>query len=331
MFTTRSAAVFCALLIACFGIACAGPETELGFEFASLGEREATLHFTSDWQTRVEGELVAGGVAHLDYDPSRARCTSSQQGRPAWTVTAHYRINGGEIRSIHAAGHAPAPDQIGLPIELTQAGNLELWFENTDVNGCREWDSAYGANYRFEIALPANAPGWIGNGAYVIDRMTCNGPCDHHRRSLEDGWRYDTYARQRAAIRAIYFDVWKEGVTDFDNHDLWRQLDVQVHYRARENAPFTSRYVSFFRRSGNDARYELPMAEIDPLAGAYARTDPSQCPAADLTPAPDGVYVSATVEYYFTVNGAIFRRADGTNFRGVFEDYRPPFEICISR
>ncbi|MDQ3032435.1 MAG: DUF6209 family protein [Myxococcota bacterium] len=436
-------AIFAVVLGGC----AAQPEVEAAVDIAGLEGREATLRFTADWQTEVVGELVAGGIAHLDYDPARARCTTSRYGNPAWTVSAYYRIDGGEIRTVHAAGHAPAPDQIGVPIELTQAGELEIWFENTDVSGCQEWDSAFGANHRFTIApapggavarfladgtteiegevrvgsaleiefaetrlptcrdtrygIPAwnilahyrfpsgrtgyvpvwttgraqdaaidlseagelqiwfeaqgyygcrewdsrdgenhrvvvdadpRAPGWIGNAQFVISRMTCEGgPCERDLRPLDAGWSYDTYARQRAAIRAIYFDVWKAGVTDWDNPDLWEQLDVQVHFRARAGAPFETRYVPFHRRSGNDARYQLAMAEMDPLAGPYTRTDPSQCPDADLflSSDPDSVYVYAIVEYYFTVNGVPLRRADGASFRGTFEDYRSQFDVCL--
>lgn len=425
---------------------CAATRGDAAVDLAGLEGRVATLRFTADWRTEVEGALVAGGIARLEYAPERARCTTSRYGNPAWSVVAHYRISGGEVHTIHAAGHAPAPDQIDVPIELTGAGELELWFENTDVSGCHEWDSAFGANYRFAIApapsdaavrfelgapmvvegelragrtleidydpnrlttcrdtrygLPAwnvrahyrypsgrtgeltlyigntaqpsslvlaeagelelwfenqgywgcrawdsldganyrvvvdadpRAPGWMGNAAYVIDRMTCDGgPCDASRRSLDDVFTYGTYARQRAAIRAIYFDVWKAGVTDWDNPDLWEQLDVQVHVRARAGAPFATRYVRFHRRVANDARYELPMAEIDPLAGPYTRTDPSECPDADLLVDGSGAYVQATVEYYFTVNGVALRRGDGANFRGVFEDYRGAFEVCLA-
>lgn len=435
------------VLVALALVACA-PEGEGSFavDRAGLEGRSAELVFTADHQQRVEGTLVAGGIATISYDASRlTTCRGERYGNPAWSIYAHYRIAGGDVRSVHVAGHAPAPDQVGLPIELTQAGELEVWFENTSSFGCQGWDSAFGANHRFTIeaaqtdeapiarfaagggisvsgdvrqsarltieydvarlpqcrdtryGLPAwsvlahyrfpsgrtgyvpvtsgsatldlvesgelqlwfenqgyygcrawdsldganyrvvvdadpRAPGWMGNAASVINRMTCDGgPCDSSRVALENGWTYGTYARQRAAIRAIYFDVWKAGVTDFDNANLWADLDVQVHYRWRSTGAFQTRYVRFFRRVGNDARYELPMAEIDPLAGPYTRTDPSQCPDADLRVSgdPSGAYVAANVEYYFTVNGVALRRTDGVNFIGTFEDYRSQLEICL--
>lgn len=431
-----------------------GKADGVGVAEAGLEGRVAKLRFTKDWTTEVVGELVAGGVAYLDYAPERARCTATRGGNPAWTVTAHYRIDGGEVRSVYAAGHAAAPELVGVPLELGTGGELELWFENTDASGCQAWDSDFGANhhftiaaaaivpvhfplggdmvvggtagaevdgsaaavgdtlrvtydqdrlkdcrdtkyglpawsilvhwrfpsgatgyravtasgrgevadialteggpvelwfenqgyfgcrawdsqgganYRIEVAADPRAPGWLGNAAYVIDRMTCDGgPCEGSRRSLDGAvFRYDTYARQRAAIRGAYFDVWKKGVTDFDNADLWRDLDVQVHYRARADGPFVSRYVDFLRRSGNDARYAVDLRALDPLAGPYTRTDPSQCPDADLVMATDGVYVEATLELYFTVNGVPLRRADGANFRGVYADYASAFTVCL--
>lgn len=433
-------------LLALAACAPAGGVDAVALDRSGLEGRVATLAFTSDYQTEVDGALVAGGLAHVVYDANRlTSCRGDRDGGPAWTISAHYRVAGGDVRSIHVAGHAPSPDAVGLPIELTEAGELEVWFENTSAFGCQAWDSAFGANYRFTIEpastgeapiarFPADgsyrlegdlrqggqleieydvsrlpncrdtrygqpawsilahyrfasgqtgyvavtsgrgtldvvgsgelelwfenqgiygcrawdsrdaanyrfavdedprAPGWIGNGAYVIDRMTCDGPCDHSRRALAPApWRYDTYARQRAAIRAIYFDVWKAGVTDFDNAELWRELDVQVHFRVRAEGPFQSRYVRFFRRVGNDARYELPMAEMDPFAGGFRRTDPSQCPDADLLTSgdPNAAYVGARVEYYFTVNGVPYRESSGHNFRGEFEEYRTLFEVCL--
>jgi hypothetical protein len=422
-------------------VACAAPEGELAGSTQALDEA-ATLHFSADFAENVEGALIEGGVAYLAYDAARlTACRGERHGQPAWAITAHYRIGGGEVRAVHVAGHAPAPDQVGLPLMLHAAGELEVWFENNSSFGCQGFDSNLGANYRFRVApaagtavarfaadgsvhvegtpiqggrldieydvsrlptcrdtkygLPAwsilaryrlpsgqtgyvpvtsgrgqlalseggelelwfenqgywgcrayesrhgenyriavdddpRAPAWLGNAASVIDRMTCDGPCDHSRRALAEGFTHGTYARQRAAIRAIYFDVWKPGVTDFDNPELWKQLDVQVHYRFRNSGPFSTKPVRFFRRVGNDARYELPMADIDPLAGPYRREDPSQCPDADLYPSGDGVYVGSLVEFYFTVNGVVLRRGDNASFIGSFEDYRSQFEPCIS-
>lgn len=430
------------------GACAAGGDELVASEGFGLEGRVATLEFTADYRTLVEGELVAGGIANVVYDASRLTgCRGDLNGGPAWTIQAHYRLGGGDVRTLHVAGFASAADQVGLPIELSEAGDLELWFENTSAFGCQGWDSAFGANYRFAVApaptagdeptaiFPAGGgfslvgvprqsgqlaidfdvtrlpdcrdsrygqpawsilahyrfesgrtgyvpvsngrgaidlveggqleiwfenqgyygcrawdslgganyrvevdadprgPGWIGNGASVINRMTCDGgPCDLHRVALSEGFTHGTYARQRAAIRGVYFDVWKAGVTDYDNPNLWMDLDVQVHFRASPSAPFQSRYVRFLRRVGNDARYELPMSAIDPIGGSYRRSDPSQCPTnVDLLTSgdPSHAYVAARVEYYFTVNGVPYRNGDRGNFLGTFEEYRDFFSVCL--
>lgn len=442
MIPARSA--LAGLMIALAG--CAAQVDDVATRGAELEGVDATVTFTADWQTRQEGTLRAGSALRIVYAPERARCTLSRGGSPLWSVQAHYRVDGGEVHTVHVAGHSPSPDSANPPIELTQAGELEVWFENTDAGGCQFWDSAYGANYRFAIEAAAGespvarfdaayrttiegdvvqgrslrivydasrltscratrygnqawsilahyrfasgrtgyvplfvsgaaqdaslelseggelslwfenqdangcrqwdsafgsnyrisvdsndrAPGWMGRAAWVINRATCDaGPCDANRQSLDtSAFNYDTYGRQRAAIAALYFDVWKAGVTDFDNAELWRQLDVQVHYRFRSDAPFTARYATFSRRVGNDARYEVSLRSLDPLGG-YTRTSVEQCPDAPLTVSgPLGEYVRTEIELYFTVNGAVLRRADGSNFRGSFEDYRGLFEVC---
>jgi hypothetical protein len=433
-------AVLAAVLFALVLSACAGSSEDVAEAVSGLSQ-SATLVFRADFSQQVQGTLLAGGVAQLDYDVARLTgCRGERYGQPAWNITAHYRIAGGEVRSVYVAGHAAAPDEIGVPLTLDRPGLLEVWFENTSSFGCQAWDSALGANYRFDVlsaesaalvrfgsdgsfsitgaprqgtrldiqyditrlptcrdtkyGLPAwsilaryrwpsgrtgyvpvtsgvasldltesgelelwfenqgyfgcraydsrygqnyrihveadaRAPGWLGNAAYVIDRMTCDGPCDQSRHSLDESFTDGTWARQRAAIRALYFDVWKEGVTDFDNPELWRELDVQVHYRARSDGPFQTRPVDFFRRVGNDARYQLLMDQIDPLSGPYRREDKSQCPDADLVSSSDGATVATVVEFYFTVNGVTLRRRDDVNFRGTFEDYRYDFEVCV--
>lgn len=412
----------------------------------------ATIEFTADYQTRVTGSLEAGGAAAINYAPARlTTCRGTIYSNPAWTIQAHYRIDGGPVRAITVAGMAPSADQVGLPLDLDRAGELEIWFENTSIHGCQAWDSALGRNYRFTV-LPAQddtpasaefgadwsfnltgqarqgnslsivydaarlpscrgrrygmeswnilahyryasghegyvpvflggapvpggasldlreagelqvwfeaqdyygcrewdsrfaqnyrihvaadprAPDWVGNAVSVINRMTCDGgPCDVNRVSLDNGFTFDSYARQRAAIRGIYFDVWKAGVTDFDNPELWRQLDVQVHFRWRNTGPFQTQYVRYFGRTGNNARYVVSLDEIDPLGGGFTRTETSQCPDADLLISgdPESTVVAANVQFYFTVNGVTLRRNDNSNYFGTFEQERAPFAICL--
>ena len=66
--------------------ACADPQEDAAVDLAGLEGRVATLRFTADWRTEVEGTLVAGGIARLAYAPERATCTTSRYGNPAWRV-----------------------------------------------------------------------------------------------------------------------------------------------------------------------------------------------------------------------------------------------------
>ena len=211
------------------------------------------------------------------------------------------------------------------------AGRLEMWFQVSNRWGCNAWDSNYGNNYRFTVQADPRAPGWVGDGAVVISRATCgNGlACDADRRAITSQWTYETWARQRAAIRVVTFDVWKQGVTDRDNPDLWRQLDVQLRYRFGRTGAFAMRHVNFERRVGNNARYAVDLRGVDPLPDFPALT---ACPAAPLTASPDGALVSTTFEYYFTVNGTEYRPSATGVFQGVFTNYKTPLlATCLPR
>ncbi len=290
---------------------------------------EATIVFDAAWNENVSGAVVEDGTVHLVFDQERlAPCVAFQSGTPQFAVTAHARYADGSQESVTVAGlMAPASPTLSP----TVAGEMEIWFEATNKYGCHEWDSNFGGNYRFNVLEEASKPNWIGNAAAVVARQTCNngGACDGDRRNLSQGVSYDTWARQRAAIRSIFFDVWEPGVTDFDNGDLWKQLDAQVHYRWAGQPSFQTEYVSFARRVGNDARYELPLRPFDPMHGNVITDPASQCPVGELSLTPDGFYVATTLELYFTVNGKELRPSAGQTYLVTFTDYAERYQPCL--
>lgn len=292
----------------------------------------AAITFRANWTQSVSGSLIAGRQVRVVYNAARLpQCRGETNGAQAWAITGYFRVNGGAVQTFAPeldGGLSPYAVPIALP---NTTGRLEMWFQVTNRWGCNAWDSAYGNNYRFTVQADPNAPGWVGDGAYVISRATCSGgyACDVDRHALTDRFPYDTWARQRAAIRVVNFDVWKAGVTDRDNPDLWRQLDVQVHYRFGSAGSFTTRYVNFERRVGNNARYALDLRGVDPLPDFPALT---ACPAAPLAPSPDGTLVSTLFEYYFTVNGTEYRPSPTGVFQGVFTNYKTPLlATCLPR
>jgi hypothetical protein len=290
---------------------------------------DVTLTFRSDWTVAASGPIVEGATVRVDYDPARLRqCRGRKYGLEAWAISAFWRIDGGPVQTFPvvmptASGTVPTfvPDA---------SGRLELWFSNSDAFGCIAWDSAYGANYAFDVEPAVIEPGWMGEPQVVISRATCSGgPCDADLRSLDGGFLFDTWARQRATVAEALFRVWAPGVTDRDNPDLWQQLDARVHWRAADtDDAFDWAWVDYDRRVGNDARYAVPLRSIDPLPGATV-VDPADCPAYPLEVTPDGQYVETELELYFSVNGFELRPADGTAWRGRFQDYIGLYSPCL--
>lgn len=330
----RLGSVVLAAVVGSFVAGCgsAAPEVQTG-ESEAASSTEATVVFHANWTTEVRGKLERGRRLKILYAPARAKCQGTAYGQPAWSVNAWYRWNGGEVRSVQVAGMRSDPSAAEPSIALDRTGRLEMWFQNNDRWGCNEYDSQFGQNYVFSVGEPTNdnAPGWVGNASYVIDRQTCNGgACAGSWKPLEGGFLYETYARQRAAVRQAGFEVWKEGVTDRDNPDLWQQLDVQVHRRFVGEQNFVTEYVSFDGRWGNNAHYALDLRALDPFAypaGANIRTA-ADCPKYRLTRDASGQYVEAELELYFTVNGTELRPAAGGTFKGRYQDYLGNFAVC---
>ncbi|MBX3264651.1 MAG: hypothetical protein KF782_33575 [Labilithrix sp.] len=326
----RAAVVAGALALA-GGCAPADEADDVESSESALGA-SATITFDAGWRHRVTGDLQKGKKVRVVYDAGRlTTCRGDIQGGPGWSITGYWRVGGGPVRSFGAGGLAAASgaDQ---GFTLDASGDLELWFQNTSRWGCSAYDSNLGQNYRFVVAPAAHEPGWVGDVRYAIDRATCGGICDGSLRPVTGEIPYDTWARQRAAVRAVTFEVWKEGVTDRDNPDLWRQLDVQVHARVGASGAFTSSWVSFDKRVGNNARYAIDLRALDPIPGHFTIQDANDCPAFELgVPAdPSGAYVDAVVELFVTVNGVEVRPSGpGSVFRVRYTNYKSLYAPCV--
>jgi Family of unknown function (DUF6209) len=297
---------------------------------AALGEA-ATIRFDGAFRTSVSGALQKGRRVRVAYDPSRlTACRGDQYGKPAWTITGYWRVGGGEVHTFEAGGLSPSNGTAEPVLALDRSGDLELWFQNTSRWGCSAFDSDFGRNYHFAVAPAAHEPGWLGSPRVALSRQTCGngGACEGDLRDVSGEIVYDTWVRQRAAIRRFFFEAWKEGVTDRDNPELWKQLDVKVHSRVGSQGPFHEKHVNLDRRTGNNARYGLDLAPLDPLPGMFTMTNKAECPSFALTRSGEH-YVEATVEMYFTVNGVELRPADGTTFRVRFQNYAQLFAPCL--
>ncbi|MBX3191595.1 MAG: hypothetical protein KF819_31675 [Labilithrix sp.] len=312
---------------------CAAPADAEDVESTeSALDEAATITFDAAWNERVRGELRKGKKVRVVYDAGRlTTCRGDLNGGPGWTITGFWRIGGGPIRTFEAGGRSSTggADQAFV---LDAKGDLEMWFQNTNRWGCSAYDSNLSANYRFAVGASASDPGWIGNARYAIDRMTCDGVCESSLRPVTGDIAYDTWARQRAAVRVLTFEVWKDGVTSWDNPELWRQLDVQVHSRVGSAGAFSTRYVDFEKRVGNNARYAIDLRALDPIPGMFTIQSPADCPAWPLTVAAgsNDALVEAVVELYVTVNGVELRPAGpGSVYRVRYANYKGLYAPCV--
>jgi hypothetical protein len=339
--TSRFSLIFVALVSCALG-ACSSPSSEddTGSSSSrSTAQQAVTLNFNADYTQAPSAPLAVGETVTVTYDASRLTACrgNANGGGPGWSISALYRVNGGPVSSVVVAGLDPDPTAKPT-FALTTSGDLEMWFENNSMWGCDAFDSAYGKNYHFSVAASANAPGWVGDPQTVLSRATCDTPsraCDSDFVSMTTGFTYDTWTRQQAAVRRAYFQVWKQGVTDFDNANLWKQLDVEVHSRIGSSGDFTTAYVSFDTRLGNNARYSADLTTLDPFAvpgggNGSVLTNKADCPQFPVSyEGPTSAeYIDADLQFYFTVNGTELRPADGTVFHGKYQNYAGLYAIC---
>ncbi len=269
------------------------------------GADRARLVFDADWSERREGVLAPGGELSIVYAQSRlAQCKQTQGNYQLWDITAHVQFApGGQLVT------ASVRDGEATLTVPSDARSATLWFEATSASGCHAWDSNYGANYVYDTARP---PQWVGNASTLTTRDTSGDICGGT--PAQQGFAFDTWTRQRAAITNLCFQVYQPGLTDRDDPDLWQKLDVSLHWREQGQTTWQSRPVNFDRRVGNDARYAMSWRELDPFRMYH-------CPDGATTPTPDGMYVQTRLDYVIVVNGYELRPEPGAAFAGTFIDY----------
>ncbi len=299
--------------------------SELGLEGLPLG----VLRFDAGWQVTQEGPMVEGGRLRVHYALERLpECRGTHNGYPAWDTRAFVRfMPGGEVYdgSLRAfvsdmgrpttAYTAVAADFV-IPLGAQQA---ELWFWNQSMGGsaCQQWDSQFGENYVFPVAA---RPQWLGNTVLKVSRAGGH-PCADGA-ALLGSFSYGTWARTRAVMANLCFEVYQAGVTDWENPEIWRHLDVQVHYRFDDGA-FHSAYVDFLDFVGENGRFVFDISAVDPFRFYH-------CPDAEVVE----VVVTETgqrqevarMEFFFSVNGVALRPSTGAwRFLGEYWDDESPF------
>lgn len=280
---------------------------------AAAGPTRARLVFGADWSEHREGVIAPGGEMTIVYDNARlTQCRNWRNGNALYDITAHVVFSpGNQRRDVSVRDTSPT-----IPVP-SDARSVTLWFENTAIPGCQAWDSNLGANYSFDAAVP---PQWMGEVRSLITRGA-DDPCIGGV-AAQTGFSFDTWARQRAAISNLCFEVYQPGITEQDDPGrIWPFLDTQLHYRfigATASTAWQTRPVDLDRRVGNNTRYALDWRTIDPLRSYH-------CPEVAPTVTPpangDGGRSEIRIEYFITVNGGELRPAPGAAYAGTFVDY----------
>lgn len=106
----------------------------------------ASLFLGPEWQQYQQGPLYLGGEVQLSVDPSRFPTCGT-----LGTVTAFLRAEDGQVTEVVLDQGEPGEYRWGASWLPVQGGTLEIWLRSSRDDGCEEWDSRFGENYRFDL------------------------------------------------------------------------------------------------------------------------------------------------------------------------------------
>jgi hypothetical protein len=132
---------------------------------AAIAPKEgATIAFSDDWKTQVEGQVRPGDGLRLAYD--RDRIAALFGGKTPSEVVACVSFNGEPPLEVPLTlqpeeGGRPGTmfmPALRVPFEATQ---VSLWFKGRDGENTT-WDSAFGKNFQFEVGTARDDadPSW---------------------------------------------------------------------------------------------------------------------------------------------------------------------------
>jgi hypothetical protein len=123
------------------------------FDVQAASAEPVVLAFDTDWNETQSAPIHGGGLAIVHYDVLRLKtCMGSTHSNAAWGVTGYFQVDGGAIHSFPAS-RADGPQLFPSDAEITvpHGSDLALWFEATNIWGCHQYDSDFGANYHFGV------------------------------------------------------------------------------------------------------------------------------------------------------------------------------------
>ncbi len=113
-----------------------------------------TVRFLTDWRQEQTSDTRGARNVVFEYEPARLpRCRAGYAGFATWDILLWYRFDGGAVSyfpTTRGEGRERVMNPVVLPVPAG-ARELEVWFRSGDRAGCSEWDSRFGANYRFAL------------------------------------------------------------------------------------------------------------------------------------------------------------------------------------
>ncbi|KAJ3270999.1 hypothetical protein HDV01_007149 [Terramyces sp. JEL0728] len=112
----------------------------------------ATINFNADYTVQVQGDLVSGTNATVNYDMSRAQCHHAYyNGFDTYGVYLNYVFNDDFVNTVTTAIARGTPTTHYTPIIPLQKGKLAMW-----VFCSSEQDTTYDSNYGTNWILAVN-------------------------------------------------------------------------------------------------------------------------------------------------------------------------------
>lgn len=113
----------------------------------------AVLSFDASGAPAQSDALHAGDAIVVHYAPERlSQCAGESGGHAAYGITGYWQVDGGSVHTLSVTRSEDESLEAADPqITLPHGHELALWFDSSNIWGCHAYDSANGANYRFQI------------------------------------------------------------------------------------------------------------------------------------------------------------------------------------
>lgn len=245
-------------------------------------------------------------VANLSYEKSVGIVYSVDDWATSKSAEASYEYtleNGREIWGVDLVAMTKSDCYWCEPTASTL--KYAVFYRHGDAT---EWDNNGGRDFRLPLTAKyeeSPAASWTGNFTAKITRAggdACTGSYDMAELSeASNTVTFGTWARSRAAFSNVCFDVYKEGVSDWNNQGVdealaatlvcdWGDGDVRRYDTAR-----------FHTFDGNNARFAFSISSIDPFF--YYR-----CPDVPTSESGEGsqAYIHAEAVCHVEVDGRAF-------------------------